>query len=209
MMSKQRDVCLIAAHGACATFGAAMVNDADAPGEREADATPEVVAGLWPATRTVPLVLEPVRGRAGIGAAPARTGGQALLVGLMVLAFLVLVIARTTSPSASDGPPPATPFASQPASVASASASASAAPAGSPSPAPMASSSAAPASSPTPGTSASASTSPSGTLTYTVRSGDTLGTIAAKFGTTVKAIAAANGITDTRLIHPGQVLAIP
>lgn len=208
-IAKQRELCLVAAHRACATFTAAIAADAGVHGERKTGAGPEVVAGLWPSTRAVPLVLEPVRGRAGIVVAPTRSGGQALLVGLMVLAFLVLVIARTASPSASEGPPSATPAASQPAAVASASAASSASPSaestGSPSPASMAPSPTAPRPSPTP----RASASPSGPRSYTVRSGDTLGTIAARFGTTVKAIAAANGITNTRLIHPGQVLIIP
>jgi lysozyme len=45
--------------------------------------------------------------------------------------------------------------------------------------------------------------------TYTVRSGDTLSGIAARFGTTVAAIAKLNGLSNTRLIRPGQVLKIP
>jgi putative chitinase len=45
--------------------------------------------------------------------------------------------------------------------------------------------------------------------TYTVRSGDTLSAIAARFGTTYGAIAAANGIANPNLIYPGQRLSIP
>lgn len=48
----------------------------------------------------------------------------------------------------------------------------------------------------------------SGTTTYTVKSGDTLGKLATDFHTTVKAIQAANGLTDTR-IKVGQKLKIP
>jgi LysM repeat protein len=48
----------------------------------------------------------------------------------------------------------------------------------------------------------------SGTTTYTVKSGDTLSKIATDFRTTVKAIQAANGLTDTR-IKVGQKLKIP
>lgn len=44
--------------------------------------------------------------------------------------------------------------------------------------------------------------------TYTVRSGDTLSGIAAKFGTTWQRLASDNGIPDPNVIHPGQVLAI-
>lgn len=43
---------------------------------------------------------------------------------------------------------------------------------------------------------------------YTVRSGDTLSGIAAKYGTTYQAIAAKNGISNPNLIYPGQVLHI-
>lgn len=44
--------------------------------------------------------------------------------------------------------------------------------------------------------------------TYTVKSGDTLSGIAAKFGTTYQAIAAKNGISNPNVIYPGQVLKI-
>lgn len=45
--------------------------------------------------------------------------------------------------------------------------------------------------------------------TVTVRSGDTLSGIALRHGTTVRAIASANGIKDARLIFPGQRLVLP
>jgi LysM repeat protein len=44
--------------------------------------------------------------------------------------------------------------------------------------------------------------------TYTVQQGDTLNLIAIRFGTTVEAIQAANGLTGTE-IDIGQVLIIP
>jgi LysM repeat protein len=44
---------------------------------------------------------------------------------------------------------------------------------------------------------------------YTVKRGDTLSKIAAKNGTTVKAIAEANGIANPNKIKPGQTLSIP
>ena len=44
---------------------------------------------------------------------------------------------------------------------------------------------------------------------YTVQWGDTLYSIARRYGTTVQAIAAANGITNPSLIRVGQVLCIP
>lgn len=45
--------------------------------------------------------------------------------------------------------------------------------------------------------------------TYTVQAGDTLSSIAARYGVTVNAICQANGIEDPNLISVGQVLSIP
>jgi LysM repeat protein len=50
---------------------------------------------------------------------------------------------------------------------------------------------------------------PAGGTTYTVQSGDTLGIIATKFGVTVNALVAANGISNANLIFIGQQLLIP
>jgi LysM repeat protein len=55
---------------------------------------------------------------------------------------------------------------------------------------------------PTPTTSSSGQT-------YTVQAGDNLFRIALRFGVTVEALAAANGISDITLIYVGQVLRIP
>lgn len=53
-------------------------------------------------------------------------------------------------------------------------------------------------------------TAPSGgTVTYIVQRGDTLYSIARRYGTTVEAIASANGITNPNLIRVGQKLTIP
>jgi LysM repeat protein len=58
------------------------------------------------------------------------------------------------------------------------------------------------------GGSGTGSTSGGGT-SYTVRRGDTLSGIAARFGTTAGAIASANGIVNPSLIFAGQTLQIP
>lgn len=46
-------------------------------------------------------------------------------------------------------------------------------------------------------------------MTYTVKKGDTLSGIAARFGTTVQKLVNANKIKNPSLIHVGQVLTIP
>jgi stage VI sporulation protein D len=45
--------------------------------------------------------------------------------------------------------------------------------------------------------------------TYRVQSGDTLSSIAARFGVSVQALINANGITDPNSLSIGQVLVIP
>jgi len=46
-------------------------------------------------------------------------------------------------------------------------------------------------------------------FTYVVQRGDSLAILAARFGTTVQAIASANGLVNLNLIYVGQVLYIP
>ena len=206
-LAKQRELCLTAAHATCATFQATRPGSGEPDGGSMAPVADDASL-LWPPVRSTPLVLESSRvGGGELPLVPGRAGGQALLVGLMALAFLVLVIARTTAPW------PAPPASSVPSFVISASPTTR--PSATPSPtapaAPSASPDGSPAPSgtaaPTPGT--PASPSPSAGRTYTVQSGDTLSGIAARFGTTVAAIADANGIADRRLIRVGQVLIIP
>ncbi|MDZ7836074.1 MAG: LysM domain-containing protein, partial [Alkalibacterium sp.] len=51
-------------------------------------------------------------------------------------------------------------------------------------------------------------TPPSSSTTYTVRPGDTLYSIAQRYGTTVQRIVADNNISNPNLISVGQVLTI-
>ena len=53
-----------------------------------------------------------------------------------------------------------------------------------------------------------ASPTQSATQTYTVKSGDTLSSIASKYGTTYQELARINGISNPNKIYPGQVLKI-
>ncbi len=54
-----------------------------------------------------------------------------------------------------------------------------------------------------------ASSASTGSTKYTVKSGDSLATIAAKFGITWQELAAANGLTSSTRLKIGQVLVIP
>ena len=52
------------------------------------------------------------------------------------------------------------------------------------------------------------SSSSSSSSTYTVKSGDTLSSIASQYGTTISALASLNGISNPNWIYPGQVLKV-
>jgi LysM repeat protein len=199
-MAKQRSLCLTSTHESCATYLAARGASDEVSARPPADG-----AGLWPETRSTPLVLEPAHGLLAPIAGSSRTGGQALIVGLMVVAFLVLVASRAAGPGASGSPTPGasgSPLASASgAVVASPSDATTPTPSVEPSPTLSESPSASPTLAPSP--------TPGAGQTYTVKSGDTLTGIAAQFGTTVAAISEANNITNPRLIRPGQVLIIP
>jgi LysM repeat protein len=66
-----------------------------------------------------------------------------------------------------------------------------------------------PGPSPTPSPTATPGPPPPCAFYYTVQWGDTLYSIARRYGTTVDALVAANNIADPRLIRVGQVLCIP
>jgi soluble lytic murein transglycosylase-like protein len=62
---------------------------------------------------------------------------------------------------------------------------------------------------PAPGAAASAPAAPAATTTYVVRAGEHLAGIASSHGTTVAAIAAANGLADPNYVVAGSRLALP
>jgi LysM repeat protein len=134
-------------------------------------------------------------------AAP-RSAGRRLAIGIAALGLLAVVgvgmgvlighlggtgVAADISPQASASPQ----------------VSASASPSSSPSPVASASPSAAPTAAPSPSPSRGA------TIVHVVRVGESLSRIAARYGTTVAAIVAANGLLDPSVIQPGQELVIP
>ena len=194
---KQRRLCLTDDHLRCATYEAAR---AARPIAQDRAATlPR------PLARTTPVVLD--HGRIAI-TIPAfrseRSVGQAALIILMALAFALIVVAKLSGGSSPGGvagassSPGASAQASSPAGSARPSSGATVAPSGS------AAGSGDPGGSASPG-----ATAQPASKTYKVKSGDTLIGIAAKFGTTPKALAKLNGITNTANLKVGQVLKIP
>jgi hypothetical protein len=189
---KQRRLCLTADHLTCATYEAARAARPLAQGP--AATLPR------PLARTTPLVLD--HGRIAV-AIPAlrsdRATSQGLLIALLAIAFIAILFARLTGGNDLAG---ATASTTPRATAAATTGGKSAAPTSRPSATAVASAaaSAAPA---TPRPSAQA------TRTYKVKSGDTLIGIAAKYGTTPKAIAKLNGIPVSANLHVGQVLKIP
>lgn len=165
------------------------------------------LAPLRPVARTVPVVVD--RGRAPLPmprVVSRRTVGQAVLAVAMIGAAAALLLARLGSPTGGVAGQSASPSGLPGAStIAQASPSAVVSPSISASPSATATPRPTPSRTPKP--------SPTATLgsgeTYTVQPGDTMSSIAVRFGTTVKKLSALNGIKDPSLIHPGQVLKIP
>jgi LysM repeat protein len=199
---KQRSLCLVGSHATCATYLAARESVAGS-------ARPSGVADLWPDIRSTPIVLEsPHAVLSPLPGGTVRRGGQAILAGLMVLAFIALLVARTSGPAIPAGPSPAGTEGAAgvlPSATGGVSGSpvASATPRVTPSavPTPAPSATATPRATP-------AATPAASIEQYRVKSGDTLSGIATRFGVTVKAIRAANNLQDN-VIRVGQVLIIP
>jgi hypothetical protein len=191
---KQRRHCLSPDHVDCSLFRAA----------RAARVT-SLAAGLDPGAierldrrrravaRTAPVVLEPPRlvdqvTRFQFDRAP----GQVALIGLMLVAFAVVAIARLSAAPGGAGP------SLSPSVVAVASAT----------PRPTSSRSLAPSPVPSLDPTGPPSPGPSFSTTYTVKKGDTLVGIANKYKTTAAKIRALNGMKSNTL-KIGQVLKIP
>jgi LysM repeat protein len=201
---KQRRLCLVEGHVDCATYMAAR-QVREVAGQGGSDRGP----ARWPIPRTAPVIVD--RGRPSLASLRLdRSVVQAGLVALMIIAFVVLALARFTAPDpgpsggAPGTPAPSTAPSATPGPGSSRTPSPSASP--TPSSTAAASPSAGPSTSPVASPSASVATT---TETYTVRSGDTLSGIAVRFGTSVAALRQLNGIEDPSLLRVGQVLRIP
>ena len=189
---KQRRHCLSSQHVDCPTFRATRSARA---ASLAAGANPSLIeladGRRRPLARTAPVVLEP----AGLVDQAMRlqfdrAPGQVALVGLMIVAFAIVAIARFSAGAPAGSPGPSV------VAVASPSATRSIGPA-------------TPTLSVAPSASAIVSSPPpSFRATYTVKKGDTLLAIAKRFNTTAAIIKAANGLKSNSL-RVGQVLKIP
>jgi len=192
----QRELCLAEAHRVCDRFVAAARSRSIAPGTiRSVDPRRH-----RPIARTMPLLLE--RGRVHSPLPSVRLRGSIAQIGVFgLLGFsLAVILAARLVPSGPPAAPSSKPAASVEALVG--------APASLAAPIAVAS----PSSEPSPSVSAPSvgpSLSPAATRTYRVRKGDTLLAIAARFGTTARAIMTANGITRPDALRIGQVLTVP
>jgi LysM repeat protein len=184
-LERQQGFCLGAAHVECPTWV-------------EVHGPSGVPSRPGPFVPTSPVVLEgPGFSLATEGAARRLAAPVTVVVVGAALGALVLSrgpLAPGTTGAGDDGSP-ATPVASAgPATAAPTAASTT----GNPTPAPTTRPTASPV--------ATAAPRPS---TYRVQPGDTLSAIAARFDTTVKELAALNGISNPSLIRVGQVLELP
>ena len=200
-LDKQRSLCLVAEHATCPAFRAARVARASmlAPGLDPATVA-STDAARRPIARSTAVVLERPRfAIAGIGGGNV-AASQAILVALMVLAFVVVLATQLT---AGDAPTPSPSPSPSPIATPTPTATPRPTPTRSPSPA---ASGVAPSGSgilPSPASSGAAFTT-----TYRVQAGDTLDGIATEFGTTVAAIQQLNSLTGSDL-NIGQLLKIP
>jgi hypothetical protein len=155
-------------------------------------------------TSMLPLVLD----RGPLGATLDQGGlrrlaapASVVIVGAALGAFILARGPAAPAPAPNDGATEATLGPSAPPAATPSSAPVTAAPSVSSAPTPSRT--------PSPTARASPSPAPVGVRTYTVRPGDALGAIAARFGTTTGALAQLNGIANPSLIRVGQVLKLP
>lgn len=197
-LEKQARLCLTVAHEGCATYLASM----EARGAR-IGAAPNERTTRWAYARTTTVIEDSggVRSRV-VGLLLDRGRWPAIPAVILVVTLLVLAVSGLRG------------VGNVAVATASPSHAATAAPTSAPTTAPT--DTPKPVATPTAVPSVAPSRTPAPTAkpkptfqTYVVKSGDSLSAIAARFGTTSKAIADLNGIAITSTIHPGQVLKIP
>jgi LysM repeat protein len=206
---KQRRLCLVEAHVGCATYGAAIAARAEPP-VRHAE-------HLRPVARMTPVILDQGRFDLRVPSMPSDRASQAVLVGLLGVAFVAILVARPADP-AGGGPLGASPTQAgtlAPSdSVTAAPTERLATPSSSPVQSAPPSASAEPTAPPeaTDPVAATPTATPEPSLsgqTYRVKSGDTLTAIAARFGTTPRVLTQLNDIADPSSLRIGQILILP
>ncbi|MET1231824.1 MAG: LysM peptidoglycan-binding domain-containing protein [Candidatus Limnocylindrales bacterium] len=208
-LDTQRALCLTSAYPTCPRFEAAL----DARRARWLGSTEALTSFEARVARRVPRVAPIALDRpSAIAGSLSLLGGSRRLARIVLAAAMVgaaglLLAARFAGGNlggdVGSSPEPTTPEAVASPTEAHAPSSAS------PSLPVTATPSPSPATSQTPAKTAKPTAGPAATRRYRVKSGDTLSSIAARFGATVRAIKTLNGITDASLIRPGQVLRIP
>lgn len=209
-LPKQRRLCLVDEHRACATYRAAR------------DVRSTTLGGLndlsspWGWVRTTPVVDTSIGLRAATAAFLAdRRGWQVIPAVVLVAALGALGISNIGAGPGSAGPTPSPTLLALASPTTVGSPEPSATPTLMPAtPAPSATEVAspvptiAPTPAPTPVATPQPTPVPSASASYTVKSGDTLYGISRQFGVSVTALKSFNGLTSNTL-HIGQVLLIP
>jgi LysM repeat protein len=205
--ARQAELCLVDAHRTCEYYSAYISEHGGAAGRLPMPASDTHIARTRLVFEQEPRRLR-VAGSAAFGTSPRRwlAAGGIAVVGVAAAATAVAggfngLVASPVS-SIPPGQPSGLPTGSQPLPTAV------------PTPLPTVTPTAVPATptsvatpSPTAESTARATATPA--RTYVVQQGDTLSSIANRFGTSVSALQAANGIGDPDEINPGQVLVIP
>jgi LysM repeat protein len=201
-LDKQARLCLTAGHTSCATYAASV--EARGARSRGENGEPVERVGRWGYARTAPLIEDTggFRGTLITMIADRRTWPAipAVLLVATLLAVGISGIRAEGQTAALTSPTPGRSAVASPAASVVETPEPTTQSVPPPSPGQTTEPSVAPSIAPTP--------EPSYQL-YTVKSGDTLAGIAAKYHTTVSAITTLNNITDPRKLHIGQVLKIP
>src|SRR5262245_2218541 len=206
---KQQRLCLTASHTSCATYLASL-----AAREARLGSLPAERATRWGLARTTTVIEDPggIRARFPAAALDRRRWPAIPAILLVVALFALALTGFGILPTINTGGGAPAPSSSAPVVALNPTPIPTPAPTPAPTEPPTGTPTptATPAPTPAPTATAKPSPTPKPTFrTYVVKSGDTLSAIAARFHTTVSAIAALNHLADPGRLSVGQVLLIP